>query len=130
MTTSTDPPAQFGPAGRDAASLRRRVVRGGLVLIVTRFLTQAFVWASTLLIARYLDPRDYGLMSIGLLLVGLADLFAEAGIGGALIQKQGLDARDLNEAFTLNLLLAAVLYACLFGLANPLAVVAFDAPEL
>src|SRR5438128_2535951 len=106
-----------GPGPESVATLRRRVARGGMLLIGTRVLTQVFVWVCTLLIARFLTPADYGLMSIGLLLVGLADLLAEAGIGRALIQKEGLQPRDVDEAFTLNFLLALALYAGLFSLA-------------
>jgi O-antigen/teichoic acid export membrane protein len=119
-----------GPALESVASLRRRVVRGGTLLIITRAVTQIFVWASTLLIARFLTPLDYGLMSIGLLVVGLADLFAEAGIGRALIQKERLEPRDVDEGFTLNFLLGAVVYVLLFFSAEPLALHVFGAPEL
>src|SRR5262249_12016453 len=82
-----------GPGSDPAAGLRRRAVRGGALLILTRALTQLFVWASTLVTAWFLTKDDYGLMSIGVLLVNLADLFAEAGIGRALIQKGDLDRR-------------------------------------
>src|SRR5438445_11624531 len=92
-----------GPGLESVATFRGRVVRGGTLLLLSRALTQVFVWGSTLLIARFLIPRDYGLMSIGLLVVGLADLFAEAGIGRALIQKEKLEPRDVDEGFTLNL---------------------------
>jgi teichuronic acid exporter len=126
-----EPHRELPAAGPEAvAALRRRVVRGGTLLIVTRALTQIFVWASTLLIARFLSPFDYGLMAIGLLVVGLADLFAEAGIGRALIQKEHLDARDVDEGFTFSFLIALAMYALLFGLADPLAVHVFDAPAL
>ena len=106
----------MGPGPDAVANLRRRAVRGGTLLIATRALTQVFVWASTLLIARFLTPLDYGLMSIGLLLVGLADLFAEAGIGRALIQKARLEPRDVDEGFTLNFVLALAMYGLLFCL--------------
>ena len=119
-----------GPALAYVGGLRRRAVRGGVLLIVSRSLTQLFVWASTLLIARFLMPLDYGLMAIGLLLVGLADLFAEAGIGRALIQKESLEPRDVDEGFTLNFLLALAMYGLLFCLADPLAVYVFQAPAL
>jgi teichuronic acid exporter len=119
-----------GPALEFVDGLRRRAVRGGVLLIVTRSLTQLFVWGSTLLIARFLSPLDYGIMAIGLLLVGLADLFAEAGIGRALIQKEGLEPRDVDEGFTLNFVLALLMYGLLFCLADPLAVYVFHAPEL
>src|SRR5436305_7312009 len=119
-----------GPGLESVALLRRRVVRGGTLLIATRAGTQVFVWASTLLIARFLTPLDYGLMAIGLLVVGLADLFAEAGIGRAIIQKQTLEPRDVDEGFTLNIVLAVAMYVLLFLMAGPLADHVFQTPEL
>src|SRR5262249_52396780 len=115
------------PSGEAIAVLRRRAVRGGTLLIVTRALTQVFMWASTLLVARFLVREDYGLMGIGLLVVGLADLFAEAGIGRALIQKENLERRDVDEGFTLSFILAAIIYGGLFVLADPLATHVFHA---
>ncbi len=125
VETDTPPPAgavaevAAAPATDQAAGLRRKAVRGGAVLIATRLLTQVVVWAVTLVVARLLSPYDYGLMTTGLIFVSLADLLAEAGVGKALIQKKDLAPEDLAEAFTLNLLLSAGLYAALFALAGP-----------
>jgi O-antigen/teichoic acid export membrane protein len=102
-----------------AAGLRRKAARGGLVLLATRLLTQVFLWTVTLVVARLLRPYDYGLMTTGLLFVTLADLLAEAGLGKALVQKKELEPADVAEGFTLNLLLAVGLYGLLFALAGP-----------
>jgi O-antigen/teichoic acid export membrane protein len=99
--------------------LRRKAVRGGLVLVATRLLTQVCLWSVTLVVARLLRPYDYGLMTTGLLFVTLADLLSEAGLGKALVQKKTLEPADIAEAFTLNLLLAVGLYGLLFALAGP-----------
>src|SRR5262249_6775883 len=103
------------------ADLRQRAVRGGAILLATRLLTQVFVWAITLTVAKLLLPFDYGVMTSGLLIVGLADLLAEAGVGKALIQKERIGTADIAEGFTLHLLLSAVSYAVLFALAEPVA---------
>jgi O-antigen/teichoic acid export membrane protein len=109
-------------AGEEAsAHLRRRAVRGGTLLLATRLGTQIFSWVGTLLVARILRPYDYGLMTTGMVVVGLADLLAEAGVGKALVQKAKLERRDLAEGFTLSLLLGTALYAALFLLAVPAA---------
>jgi teichuronic acid exporter len=129
MEMSKESPA-VGPDLETAAGFRRRVVRGGTLIFLSRLLTQVYVWGSTLLIARFLTPLDYSIMSIGLLVVGLADLFAEAGIGRALIQKESLEPRDIDEGFTLNCLLSLAMYALLFVLADPLARHVFDEPRL
>lgn len=101
--------------------LQRQAARGGAVVMITRLLTQVFNWSVTLFVARLLEPFDYGIMTAGAVLVGLADLVAEGGLGKALIQKKNLDPRDLAQAFTLNLIFALVLYGGLFLAAQPAA---------
>lgn len=110
------------------ADLRRRVVRGGSLLIASRLLTQLFVWSVTLIVARLLLPYDYGLMATGMIFVGLADLLAEVGVGKALVQRATLDDDDLAEGFSLSLLLSLGLYGILFATAGPAAVF-LQAPE-
>ncbi len=111
------------------ARLRRRAVRGGLILLAARLTTQVFLWSVTLVVARLLRPYDYGLMTTGMIFVGLADLLAEAGLGKALIQKDRLRAADLAEGFTLSLILSVLLYGLLFGVAGPAALF-LQSPEL
>jgi O-antigen/teichoic acid export membrane protein len=122
MSTSVEPPvANTAPDPGVAGWLRRRAVRGGAILMVTRLVTQVFLWSVTLLVARLLLPYDFGLMTSGLIFVGLADLLAEAGVGKALVQKENLQPSDLAEGFTFSLLLSAGLYAVLYLLAGPAA---------
>ncbi len=111
------------------ARLRRRAVRGGLILLTARLTTQVFLWGVTLIVARLLRPYDYGLMTTGMIFVGLADLLAEAGIDKALIQKERLQAADLAEGFTLSLFLSVLLYGLLFAIAGPAAQF-LQSPEL
>ena len=105
---------------REQASQRlaRRAVRGGAVLVATRLLVQVMAWGVTFAVARLLTPYDYGIMSIGVVFICLADMLAEAGVGRALIQKAELTREDLAAAFTINLLLATALYGLLFGTAG------------
>jgi teichuronic acid exporter len=102
-------------------SLRRRAVRGGTILLVTRLTIQVLTWAVTLLVVRFLRPYDYGVMAAGMICVGLADLLAEAGIGRALIHKEKLEPDDIAEGFTLSAIISAALYVLLFFLAEPAA---------
>ncbi len=97
-----------------------RAVRGGAVLMAARLGMQLFVWAVTLVVARILHPDDYGLMTMALVFLVLADLLADAGFSKALIQKDHLRPEDVSAAFTMSLGLAVPLYALLFILASPL----------
>jgi teichuronic acid exporter len=106
-----------------ANRLRRRALRGGAVFAIARLATQLAAWSVTLVVARFLDAKDYGLMTAACVVVNLIDLFAEAGFGQALLQKAELTDSDLDESFTLCGGLALLLYAVLFVLAGPVAAV-------
>src|SRR4051812_39960938 len=96
-----------------SASIRGRIRCAGALVLAARLLAQAFQWVVTFLVARLLVPDDYGMMTFGMLFLGLADTLAEAGVGRALVQKKELTSEDLAQGFTLNLLLSAALYAVL-----------------
>jgi O-antigen/teichoic acid export membrane protein len=102
-----------------SVSLAGRAVRGGAVLLATRLTMQVFVWAVSLLVARLLLPDDYGLMTAGMVFLGLADLLSEGGVGKALVQKRDLQPLDVARAFTFSLLLSLLLYAAIFAVAGP-----------
>jgi teichuronic acid exporter len=121
-------PSEIGLAGAPALvaapgplNLRRRAVRGGAVLVGSRVAIQVFTGCVTILVARYLRPYDYGVLTTGSLFLGLADLLAEAGVGNALVQRRQISTDDLAEGFTLSLLLSVILYAGFWGLAGPIA---------
>src|SRR4051794_35535836 len=106
--------AELAPQRQAAApaptdGLRGRALRGGAVLLASRLGTQALLWVVTLAVARLLRPFDYGLMTTGMVLVGLADILAEAGVGKALIHKEDLRPADLAGAFTATLGLSVFL---------------------
>ncbi|HMH50458.1 MAG TPA: lipopolysaccharide biosynthesis protein [Candidatus Acidoferrum sp.] len=100
------------------ATLRRRAVRGGAVLALTRLALQALSWAVTIVVARYLRPFDYGVMSSGAVLLEFADRVAELGLTRALVRKPQLTDDDLAEAFSLSLLFSVVAYAVVYAAAG------------
>ena len=117
---AVDAPVAEMPAQADR--LRRQAVRGGSLLLAARLGARLFQWSATLFVTRLLLPDDYGMMTAGVLFVGLADMLAEAGIGKALVHRKTLTAADTAQTFTLSLMLAAALYAVLWGIAEPAAV--------
>jgi O-antigen/teichoic acid export membrane protein len=117
---AVDSPAAELPGVTDR--LRRQAVRGGTLLLAARLGTQIFQWTVTLFVTRLLLPDDYGMMTAGVMFVGLADMLAEAGVGKALVHQKDLTGADLAQGFTLGLILSAGLYLLLFLLAPAAAV--------
>ncbi len=78
---------------------------------------------------RLLAPADFGLMSMVNVVIGLAALFADMGIGGAIIQRREVTREDLSSLYWLNLLVGLFLFLLLCGL-TPLIVLFYNEPRL
>lgn len=74
-----------------------------------------------LVLARLVDPDDFGLIAMLQLFVGLANIVVEGGLGTALIQRQSANADDETTVFYFNLAAAAAVAAGLAWLAPLLA---------
>lgn len=81
------------------------------------------------ILARLLSPDDFGLMASAMIIVKFSEVLAQMGIGPALVQREELNQKHMESAFTLTILIGGGLYA-LFLLLNPLLSVFFRMPEL
>lgn len=74
-----------------------------------------------IILARLLTPEDFGVMSAALMVISFSQIFWEAGMGKALIQRQ-TDVEDAaNVAFWINIGLGVVVALLLFAAAEPIA---------
>ncbi len=60
--------------------------------------------------ARLLDPVDYGIFAAGMLFIAICDLLREIGIGVTIIQMPKLSVNDQRTAFTLVLMVALLAF--------------------
>ena len=121
MTTrKEDQPATAG-AGSVQPELRSLVIRGVSWKVGSHVLVQVFSFASTLILARLLTPRDFGLAGLALVFSGLAFIFADLGIGASIVQRESLTEEDRSTAFWSNAGLGLVLTLIGIGLSWPLA---------
>lgn len=74
-----------------------------------------------ILLARLLTPEDFGVMSAALMIIGFSQVFWEAGMGKALIQRQTDIDDAANAAFWINLGLGSVIVTGLCVIAKPVA---------
>ena len=71
----------------------------------------------SIILARLLAPEHYGVISIVMIFIALADVLVNDGLGSALIQKKDTTAVDYFSVLYFNLGLSVVLYVILFWLA-------------
>ena len=78
---------------------------------------QGVSFVVSVVLARLLDPSDYGVLTMLTVFIAVSQVFVQSGLNTALIQKKDVDERDLSSVFYVSLGIAAALYALLFALA-------------
>lgn len=95
-------------------SINRRAKKGVKWSAIEKFGTHAVQFALTIILARLLEPSDYGLIAMVLVVVNIFSVINETGLGASLIQKIDRDELDFSSVFILNLLLGVFLYSIIF----------------
>ncbi|MDX1614564.1 MAG: oligosaccharide flippase family protein [Candidatus Promineifilaceae bacterium] len=101
------------------AEIRRRSARGVMALALRGGVGKAISLVTMILLSRLLPPADFGAFAILQLPLGWLNLIADAGISGAMIQREALSEIEARTGFTLRLLGALVLGGVGVLLAEP-----------
>jgi PST family polysaccharide transporter len=108
-----------------AESLTARASRGAFWALASNIAVSAVSFAGTVVLARLLDPRDFGLLGMAVLVTGIVQLFGSLGLGGALIQKEEVSREGLSTVYWVNLAAGAALTLICLGI-SPLAAWFFE----
>lgn len=82
-----------------------------------------------IVLARLVDPEYYGVLSVMLVFVAIADLFIEGGFYSALVQNKDVTEEDYSSVLWLSVLVAALMYTMVF-LGAPLIAVLYRTPGI
>ncbi len=104
------------------ASLKQRMLRGAVWVLLERFGGQGIRLASNVILARLLPVQAFGLMAIvSAILIGL-QMFSDAGIRPSVVQNERGDEEPfLNTAWTIQVLRGSLLWLVAALLAWPTA---------
>ena len=94
-----------------------------------RMLYQGIAFAVQIIIARLLDPSDYGVLAILSVFIVISQVFVQSGLNTALIQRKSVSEEDYSTVFWASMAIAILLYAALFAFA-PLISQFYEMPEL
>jgi len=72
-------------------------------------------------LARLLDPADYGLMAMVSVVLGLAGIFSDMGVNSAYVQRQNVTEHERSSLFWLNVCVSGVLTLLVLALSPLLA---------
>jgi PST family polysaccharide transporter len=82
-----------------------------------------------IVLARLLDPSDYGLLAMVLAVVGLTELLRDFGLSSAAVQARTLSIEQRNNLFWINAVVGTAL-AGVVVLISPLVALLYDEPRL
>lgn len=83
----------------------------------------------SIILARILDPSEYGTIALITVFITILQVFVDSGMGNALIQKKEADDLDFSSVFWFNLIMCVCLYLLMYFCA-PLISEFYKMPEL
>jgi O-antigen/teichoic acid export membrane protein len=109
--------------------LRTRVAHSIFWLTWSRGAVQLLSFVTTVLVARILDPADYGIMALASVFIAISGMLSELGLGTAVVQFRDLERAELNTCFWITMTLATI--ACvILALGAPVIADWFAVPRL
>jgi PST family polysaccharide transporter len=94
-----------------------RTARGGAVTILSNGLKFCVSIAATALLARLLDPKDYGLIAMVGVVTAFASLFKDMGLSLATVQKSEINDQQVSNLFWVNVILSVIITVIIVTLA-------------
>jgi len=111
VTPGEDDVEELGSLTDTAA---RGVAWNALRAVSTRLITAAVF----VVLARKLDPADFGIVALAMVFIVLISVLVESGFAEAIIQRKKVTQTDLNSAFWLNNAVSLALAVALFASAD------------
>lgn len=94
--------------------IKEKVINGLIWTYAERMSAQLISLVVTIVLARVIEPEEYGIIAIVSIFIALADTFAISGLGNSLIQKKDADHLDFSTVFYFNIVFSIVLYIVLY----------------
>ena len=95
-------------------SLKHKTITGIFWQLLQKGSTQIVGFVVSVILARLLDPSEFGIVGMTAIFISIAGVLAEGGFGASLIQKKDIDELDKDTVFHFGFLLSCLLYSILF----------------
>lgn len=101
-------------------SYRKEFISGVLYTSIAKYVGLFVQIAISMVLARLLDPSDFGILAIATVFISFINLITDLGFGAAIIQSETLEEKDLESIFTLTLYIGLIAALIIFILASPI----------
>lgn len=104
-------------------------IKGGLWTSISTVVTVLSQFARLMILTRFLEKSDFGLVSIVNTVIGLCITFTDLGFASAIMYKKDITQKEYSTLFWMQLLIFGVLYLILWGL-SPFVATFYEEPQL
>jgi PST family polysaccharide transporter len=101
--------------------LKAKAVRGGFIKIWTQAAAFILRTGSLMVLARLLDPKDFGLVAMVTAVTGIFDIFKTAGLSIVTIQRDKISDEQVSTLFWVNIGVGGLLSGLTLAIAPALA---------
>jgi teichuronic acid exporter len=110
-------------------NIKAKTIKGLRWSFIENLANQLILFIFGIILARILQPNEFGLTGILSIFISVASVFVYSGFGEALIRKDKIISRDYSTVFFFNLCVSLFFYLFLFSLARGIAGF-FNEPQL
>lgn len=103
-----------------SSSVQGKMARGAVWMILFKWVERGLGLLSTLILVRLLSPEDFGMVSMALSFIFMAELLSAFSFDVALIQNQAATEEHYHSAWTANILLGGFISLLMLALAVPI----------
>src|SRR5690349_23031321 len=90
-------------------NFKEKTIRGGVAKVGAQATTWIMRLGSLMVLARLLDPRDFGLVGMVTAFTGVLNLFRDFGLSSATVQRLDVSEEQLSTLFWINVGIGAAL---------------------
>ena len=95
--------------------LKKKAVRGGFAKLCGQAANLLIRVVTLMILARLLDPTDFGLVAMVTVFTGVLSLFRDFGLSTAMIQQKDISEAQISTLFWINVLIGVLLAAIAAG---------------
>lgn len=110
-------------------SLREKTIKGVVWVFIETFVVKFLYFGALILLARWLGPKEFGLIGMIALFIELGKVLSDSGMTSSLIRTEELTEKDNSTVFIINLFMSFLVYVIVFFIA-PLVSAFFEQPIL
>jgi O-antigen/teichoic acid export membrane protein len=111
------------------SNLKEMALRGGLAKLASQASVYILRIGSMIVLARLLDPKDFGLVGMATVVTGSFNMFKDAGLSVITVQRADITDDQISTLFWVNMLVGTLLALICVGLA-PVLVTFYREPRL